>query len=231
MNFTLNPELDLDKIAEDYSVDKRVRVEQLLPEDQAVALGQYLAEQINYRHAFVIDKNYGEVTDQQLDALTEKDRNQLLNAIKAQAAYGVGFWYERHSIKSDDPGLAGDLFNWLNSDDLLKTITKLSGTNDVGSAIAQATRYRTGDFLTRHQDDVSKDKRKIAFVINLSPRWHPDWGGLLQFYEKNGTPRDAWSPEFNSLSLFDVTHIHSVTSISPFAPEARLAISGWFILR
>lgn len=231
MNFKLNPELDLDKIAEKYSVDRRVKVQQLLPEDQAVVLGQHLAEQISYRHAFVIDKNYGEVSGQQLDNLTEKDRNQLLNAIKAQAAHGVGFWYERHSIKSGEPGLTGDLFNWLNSADLLKDIATLTGTTDFGSAIAQATRFRSGDFLTRHQDDVSKEKRKIAFVINLSPRWHPDWGGLLQFYEKNGTPRDAWSPDFNSLSLFDVTHVHSVTCISPFASEPRLAISGWFQLQ
>jgi len=230
MNFKLNPELDLDKIAEDYSIDQRVRVNQLLPEDQAAALGQHLAKQISYRHAFVIDKNYGEVSDQQLNNLTDKDRNQLLNAIKAQAAHGVGFWYERHSITSDDSGLTGDLYNWLNSSDLLKSITKLTGTTDYAGAIAQATRYTSGDFLTRHKDDVSKDNRKIAFVINLSPRWHPDWGGLLQFYEENGTPRDAWSPDFNSLSLFDVTHVHSVSCLSPFAPEPRLAISGWFVL-
>lgn len=229
MDFQLNSTLDLERIAEDYSADHRVRVDQLLPEDQAVALSQHLAEQINYRHAFVIDKNYGEVSDEQLNNLTEKDRNQLINAIQAQAAHGVGFWYERFSITSEAQGLSGDLFNWLNSNSLLKELSELTKEAGLTGAIAQATRYQQGDFLTRHQDAVTKEKRKLAYVINLSPSWHPDWGGLLQFYEKNGTPCNAWTPDFNSLSLFDVSHVHSVTCISPFAPKPRLAISGWFL--
>jgi Rps23 Pro-64 3,4-dihydroxylase Tpa1-like proline 4-hydroxylase len=51
---------------------------------------------------------------------------------------------------------------------------------------------------------------------------------LLQFFEDDGTPRDAWAPQFNSMSLFDVRHVHSVTFIAPFALEPRLSLTGWF---
>jgi hypothetical protein len=43
MDFQLNPQLDLDLIASTYATDRRVRVPQLLPTDQAQALSQYLA--------------------------------------------------------------------------------------------------------------------------------------------------------------------------------------------
>jgi len=231
MDFHINQNLDLDKIAQDYSVDSRVRINNFLPEDLARQLSQCLAKLTSYRHAFVIGADYGEATDEDLRTLPEGQRNQLLNDIMTQAANGVGFWYERHQVTIDDEGLLGDLFSWLNSEVLLRKISKITGVEHYKSAIAQATRYKRGDFLTRHKDVVSEEKRKVAFVINLPPRWHPDWGGLLQFYELNGTPRDAWNPDFNSLSLFDVSHVHSVTSISPFAPEARLAVSGWFQLK
>ena len=51
---------------------------------------------------------------------------------------------------------------------------------------------------------------------------------LLQFFEDNGTPRDAWVPGWNVLSLFDVRHVHSVTYVAPFAGAPRLSITGWF---
>lgn len=230
MTFNINPNLDLEKITQDYAIDSRVRINDVLPQDQAELLSQCLATLTGYRHAFVLDGKYGEASDNDLRAMQAQDRNQFITDIMTQAAKGVGFWYERHQVTSDDEGMLGQLFNWLNSEELHQTIAKITGVPRYQSAIAQATRYKRGDFLTRHQDIVTKEKRKTAFVINLPPRWHPDWGGLLQFYERDGSPRDAWNPDFNSLSLFDVSHIHSVTSISSFAPEARLAVSGWFQL-
>jgi Rps23 Pro-64 3,4-dihydroxylase Tpa1-like proline 4-hydroxylase len=64
--------------------------------------------------------------------------------------------------------------------------------------------------------------------MNFSPQWHPDWGGMLQFFQDDGTPRDAWAPQFNSLVLFDVAHVHSVTFVAPFAKTPRFAVTGWF---
>jgi hypothetical protein len=231
MDFQLNPQLDLDLIASAYAVDRRVRVNQWLPAEQAEALSQYLAEQTSYRHAFVLDGNFGEASDLELRGLPEDDRNRLLQGVLEQAARGVGFWYERRAINLDDQGLPGDLIKWLNSEEMLSLVARITGVENYRSATAQATRFKTGDFLTRHQDVVTEEQRQVAFVINLSPQWHPDWGGLLQFFQMDGTPRDAWAPDFNSLSLFDVSHVHSVTCVSPFAPAPRLAVSGWFRLR
>lgn len=230
MDFQLNPELDVDKISQDYSSEQRVRIKELLPVEQAAHLSKCLAEQTSYRQAFVLGDKYGEASTQELNKLAEEERNRLLNGVTQQAANGVGFWYERSAIQANDEGLTGDFFKWLNSEAVLKTIAQISGAGEISGAVAEATRYKPGDFLTRHKNEIGKEKRQIAFAINLSPRWHPDWGGLLQFYQQDGTPRDTWSPDFNSLSLVDVSHIQSVTYVTPFAPEPRLAVSGWFEL-
>ncbi len=92
----------------------------------------------------------------------------------------------------------------------------------------QVTRYRPGHFLTRHNDVVPAEQRRVAYVLGFTPRWHPDWGGLLQFYRQDGVPQDAWAPGFNDLMLFDVHRVHAVTYVTPFAAEPRQAISGWF---
>lgn len=231
MEFGLNTQLDLAQLGRAFNDDRRLRITGLLPEDQARALSEYLAGQTVYRNAFVLDNNYGEVADHELRSLPQDQRERLLQSVLEQASRGVGFWYERRAINQEDSGLLGDLFRWLNSEELLASISQITGEAGLRSASAQATRFKSGDFLTRHEDVVTEEQRRLAFVINLSPQWHPDWGGLLQFYQRDGTPRDAWSPEFNSLSLFAVDHVHSVTCISPFAPRPRLAVSGWFRLR
>ena len=111
---------------------------------------------------------------------------------------------------------------------MLDFVKQVSGRNDVVSADAQYTRYSAGQYLTRHRDVVDRPPRRLAYVLGFTRNWHPDWGGLLQFYEDNGTPRDAWAPAFNRLVLFDVRHVHAVTYVAPFAGAARLSLTGWY---
>lgn len=116
----------------------------------------------------------------------------------------------------------------VNAPETLAQVRALTGFQDITPADGQATRYRGGHFLTRHRDDIPGQDRRVAYVLSLTERWHPDWGGLLQFFEDNGTPRDAWVPGWNVLSLFDVRHVHSVTYVAPFAGAPGLSVTGWF---
>jgi SM-20-related protein len=140
----------------------------------------------------------------------------------------VGFLYEGHQLRgSHDPALRAILAA-VNAPETLERVRTLTGFGDITHADGQATRYRGGHFLTRHRDDLSGQARRVAYVLSLTARWHPDWGGLLQFFEDDGTPRDAWVPGWNVLSLFDVRHVHSVTYVAPFAGGPRLSVTGWF---
>jgi Rps23 Pro-64 3,4-dihydroxylase Tpa1-like proline 4-hydroxylase len=87
--------------------------------------------------------------------------------------------------------------------------------------------YERGDFLSMHHDG----KRGVAFIFNLTKNWLPEYGGLLNVVQEDGTYK-AIVPEYNSLVLLtnlgETGTNHFVSEISAIAPRARLAISGWY---
>ena len=228
MQFNINPEFDVAGCTSEYAQQNKARLKDFLPEDQAIKLTEAVHNKGNYEQAFFLDNEYRQSTYEQLQALSAEERQELMKQVYEQGARGVGFWYGREAISDASDELIQAYLSWVNSDSVIETIKQITGIDTIKSASAQVTRFLPGDFLTRHQDDVGTEKRRVAYSICLSPAWHPDWGGLLQFYEKDGTPTDTWAPEFNSISLFDVTNVHAVTSMAAFAPSPRYAISGWF---
>ena len=115
----------------------------------------------------------------------------------------------------------------------------LGGRFRIVDTRVQATRYRRGDYLTVHSDSNTdaKGTRRLAFVLNLSENWRPEWGGVLNFLQ----PWHMVLPSFNEMTLFAVGNdvegaglqqaLHTVSPVSPAAPDDawRLAVSGWFV--
>ncbi len=119
------------------------------------------------------------------------------------------------------------VYDLINSEAFLAFIRTLTGDPRCAYADAQATRYRPGDFLTAHDDDVAGKKRLYAMVLNFTPVWRPDWGGLLAFHDADGHVSEAYTPTFNALNLFRVPQQHAVTQVASFAGAERLSITGW----
>jgi Rps23 Pro-64 3,4-dihydroxylase Tpa1-like proline 4-hydroxylase len=70
--------------------------------------------------------------------------------------------------------------------------------------------------------------RRVAYVLNLTAQeWRPQWGGYLNFFDKNWDVELAIRPRFNSLNLLAVPQWHSVSEVTAIAPVARYAITGW----
>lgn len=228
MSYQISSELDTASWAEEYQRDSRCRIYQFLTPAAATEMAQMITGNARFRQAHIAEGHNRELSKEEFSSLPPAERQQLVRNVYTMAARGVGFWYGRCGLDKQTPAPLDSLFAWLNSDQLLKTVRAVTGIPTLTSTSAQITSFAPGDFLTRHRDDVTSESRRVAFVINLSEQWHPDWGGLLQFFHDSGTTRESWSPEFNSLCLFDVKHVHSVTAIAPFAPRVRLAISGWF---
>ena len=119
------------------------------------------------------------------------------------------------------------VYDRLNSEPFLAFVRALTGDPRCAYADAQATRYRPGDFLTAHDDDVAGKHRLYAYVLNFTPSWRPDWGGLLAFHEADGHVSEAYTPSFNALNIFRVPQLHAVTQVASFAGAHRLSITGW----
>ncbi len=225
----LNPELDFDQLAAEYSADKRGRVANVLKNDVAERL-QALLNKLPYDLAYVIGDQNLSISLERLSELSPDERRQLFSAIYSEASRGVGFLYGRFHLNAandtannKDYEFLHEVNSFLNSAEMFSAIQKITGIDDIQSADAQATSYRAGHFLTRHRDDLSGQERRLAYVFGFSQTWHPDWGGLLQFFEDDGTPRDAWAPQFNTLSLFDVSQALSWVATARRNPEERVA--------
>ena len=137
-------------------------------------------------------------------------------------------------IVSDDPaersarGLLVDrLVDVLNRPETLDAFRSITGVREIRSINGQATRYLPGHFLTSHDDGIADQDRVAAYVLNLSKGWRTDWGGLLQFHNSAGDVPLALKPGFNTLHLFRVPQMHSVSYVAPFAAVPRYAITGW----
>jgi SM-20-related protein len=114
---------------------------------------------------------------------------------------------------------------FLTSPEFLDFVRAVTEEDSIGWVSAIATLYKPLDFLTVHDDGLSE--RKIAYVLNMTPEWKPDWGGALQFYDRDDHIEEGYLPTFNGLNLFRVPKRHSVAQVSSFG-EMRYSISGWF---
>ena len=121
----------------------------------------------------------------------------------------------------------------INQPAVLDLIRRVTATPGLVKADGQATLYRPGHFLARHDDSEASKGRRVAYVLNLcgdpdGAPWRPEWGGMLQFLTDAGAPDETLLPRFNALNLFRVPQPHHVTSVASFAPLTRFAVTGWF---
>jgi len=222
----------LDAATDQYREESRTRLHQVWTPDVAQQIAAAMASAASYASTFHVDGQTRLASHSDLQNLGAEGRQQLVAKINANATQGVGFLYERYYLP-EQPGatVPAPLYGVaevLNSEPVLAMVRAVTGMVDIACASTQVTRYVPGHFLTRHNDVVPAEQRRVAYVLGFTQRWHPDWGGLLQFYRQDGVPQDAWAPGFNDLMLFDVHRVHAVTYVTPFAPVPRLAISGWF---
>lgn len=228
MRYRLNGQLAADAWNQEYVKDMRCRVTNILDRESARSMAQTTLENAQFKQAHISGNRYREISKEEFSQMDMSSRQALVREVYALAREGIGFWYGRQGLNKGITGPLEKIRRWLDSEEVLDTVRKITGIASLSPPSAQITSFAPGDFLTRHKDDVTAERRKVAFVLNLTENWHPDWGGLLQFFHDSGETRDSWSPVFNSLCLFDVKHVHSVTCIAPFSPKVRLAISGWF---
>ncbi|MGB0906343.1 MAG: 2OG-Fe(II) oxygenase family protein [Maricaulaceae bacterium] len=229
-NLQFSDIFDIQKSATLYAHDKRARLTDILPETDAIEIHRCLTQDIEYSLALVSQNRNFSIPYSEWTALASEQKQQIISDSHKDASTGQGFIYDRHVKETDRKQIKTfeAVETWLNSQPILEWARAISGHSDIIATSAQATRYLPGQYLTRHKDTHPIEQRRMAYVLSFTPEWHPDWGGLLQFYQDDGTPREAWTPGFNTMSIFDVKHVHSVTYVAPFAPAPRLSITGWF---
>jgi Rps23 Pro-64 3,4-dihydroxylase Tpa1-like proline 4-hydroxylase len=231
----LNPDLDIDALATAYRAHNRILIRDVLQAAPAEDLHNVLARQTPWKLAYYDQGQTVILSPEEMQRLTPQERAQRIAAVYERARDNFGFIYqaflmaENYARKNYPGHPLHAVFEFINSAPFIELVRKVSGINSIAGADGQATLYVPGHFLNAHSDQIPGHKRRVAYVLNMSKDWDPDWGGLLQFYGPEKSVEQVFVPRFNSLSLFTVPQEHAVTAIAPYAPARRLAITGWFV--
>jgi Rps23 Pro-64 3,4-dihydroxylase Tpa1-like proline 4-hydroxylase len=165
--------------------------------------------------------------------LTLDQVRALDEAVYAQARSGFQYRFETLRVpdsRSDREASDDALFAfaaWLSGGEARDFLRAVTGHPELGFADAQGTAYAPGDFLTGHDDAIEGKDRRAAYVFGLTPVWRIEWGGLLLFHGADGHVTRGLAPAFNSLNLFTVPTMHSVSEVTRAAPYRRYSITGW----
>ena len=227
--------LDAAALAEQFNQGRRLQIKDILEAPVAERLYQSLVDETPWLTAYREDGQDRMITEKQLRDMGPEKIQAMQQKVWQQARDAFGFMYSCYPLmderlKTNNSDLF--LYKWvefINSDKGLDFFRQVTGLSSLVRADAQGTWYRKGQFLTPHNDyDPSDTGKRIAYVLNLSRNWRPEWGGFLQFYDDDLNIEAGHMPRFNTISLFETPQNHSVTYVTPFCGNRRLAITGWF---
>ena len=225
--FELAPGLNPDGLGQMFASHGRLQVTEFLSRDSAVELHRQLVDSKEWR----LTVNRGtEIFHFALDDVSNWDnrkRDLLDEAVSAGGRYAFQFRYEVIRVGDNPNGVLAEFERFMSSPKVVAVMRTIAGADDIAFADAHASRYQPGHFLTAHDDHLETMGRRAAYVLNLSPKWRPDWGGLLQFLDNRGDVVRAFLPRFNVLNLFRVPQLHNVSWVTPLAAAPRYAITGW----
>jgi SM-20-related protein len=222
----LNPHLDRGGLAETFARSGRVHIANVLTDAAARRVHQALEKETSWGLILNDGKKVLE-----FETVSAPDYQAMAVAAWERARSSFQYFYNHHRLYENrkvyaepDHYLAG-LAAFLTAPDFIGLIRAVTGLDTLSCLSSTATLYRPLDFLTIHDDGLAGGKL-VAFVLNLTPNWRPDWGGALQFYDTVDHVEEAYLPTFNALNLFRVPKLHSVTQVSAFG-GLRYAVSGW----
>lgn len=234
--FALNPTLDVPALRRLYERDGRIQVRDVLTIETATLLRQILERETPWGLAWG-GKGQAPVSHRAdaLRALPQAERARIGDAVGGAAGRGdFAFLYGQYPMldaymQQWDPGGPLDiLLEHINDAPMLAFVRAVTGFTEVCKGDAQATLYAPGHFLTAHDDSHAVEGRRVAYVLNLATEWNADWGGYLLFHDADGDIVAGYKPRFNTLNMFTVPQLHSVSYVPPFAPVGRFAVTGWF---
>ena len=237
MNISFSDFLPVPELQEKFSIDQRVQIPNIFPADLAQTFLDCMVNEVNWEMVYENKKTKKAelITQAKYAAMPANNKQHLHQMLSKEARNEFQYLYHCYPMldrylhdKATMPKLLISFLDWLNAPETLDFIRKITGKNQIIKADAQATRYGPLQFLNKHNDIPRGEERVIAYVLNLTPVWNPDWGGFLQFYDSDNNISAGYIPTFNALNLFTVPMDHAVSQIAAFAGGHRYSITGWF---
>lgn len=229
----LSPGLNPRPIAAVFARHGRVHIPGVFPDEVAARIHRAMTAETPWSRVVSGTTRHYDLGPGGWEAIPTARRRELEQAVQQMGRSGFAYFYENFPLA--DFHAAGQhldsylmrVYEFLNSPPFLEFARAAVGAPSIAFADAQATCYRPGDFLTVHDDDVAGKRRRAAYVLNFTPAWRADWGGLLQFLDGDGHVAEGYTPAFNALNLLRVPQPHAVSYVNPLAGGVRYSITGW----
>jgi SM-20-related protein len=229
----LDPALDPVFLARPFAEHGRLHIPGLFSSGGAERVHQSLEREIRWRRNTEGESGNISLFVDGFDAQPEAWRAQFRQVVETRAVEGFQYLFDTYPVSDELEegrrlGLACEaVYDLFNAEPFLDFLRRLTGEPAIAYVDAQATRYLPGCFLSHHNDDTDGPQRLYAYVLNFTPGWRPDWGGILAFYDADGHLAEGYTPAFNALNIFQVPTDHAVSLVAPFARAPRLSVTGW----
>ncbi|MDQ8028520.1 MAG: 2OG-Fe(II) oxygenase family protein [Brevundimonas sp.] len=174
-----------------------------------------------------------DISVKDLEALSPQERAELERSLAESSTDSLQYIFDTLRISAElragraMPAALSAIHDFINGRAFLDFVAKVTGDDRLAFADVMATRYLPGHFLTAHGDENPHERRLYAYVLNLTPVWRADWGGVLMFLDDDGHVAEGYIPAFNALNLFAVPQTHAVSMVTRLARTPRLSITGW----
>lgn len=228
----INPAHNIDDLTKKFMTESRLHIPNFLEPNSAKSLGDIVCNFNEWNLSLNSGDTHYDINHVTRQNLNSEFYTSLYASVGRDALLGFQYIFENYPLydayySGSCPKNLRDILEFINSDSFLSFIKKISKYDDITFADSQLTKFSAGQFLTSHNDDVSGKNRRIAYVLNLTPLWNPDWGGILQFHGNDKHIEHGFVPMFNSLNLFSVPQKHSVSQIASYVTTSRYAVTGW----
>lgn len=137
---------------------------------------------------------------------------------------------QTNDLKSSNNQIIIEFYNFFSSKDFTEYINKITGIEIYQKIDMAGLLLNNTGYLLPHDDEL--ERRKIAYVVNLSEKLKIKDGGSLELFDsKNKLPKNiikSITPRFNTFVIFKVSKIsfHQISEVC--SDKDRISIGGWF---
>ncbi len=223
--FNLN---NIDEYKIKYNISKKVQIKDILVQQVAELLYKQALNEKNWTLATGFD-----ATKFEKKITKQFEKANALQIKKVQDKFkNDHFSYIFHrSMNNHKPSfLEYILRKHMSSPEFINYLNNITSLNLSKLNTLFLSKYKGGNFLSPHSD---RGNGKLAFVLNLTKNWKPQYGGILHFMNNDKTEIiESFMPLFNNLMLFEVPENgipHFVSHVVPYLRYERYSITGWFI--
>jgi Rps23 Pro-64 3,4-dihydroxylase Tpa1-like proline 4-hydroxylase len=232
----INPELDLEKLREEFKEQRAVEVLDFLTEEAANGIYDFLnggMDETWWSASFLAHNvNEGQPTHLRRIPHNEKEIARMEGLVLQSFETGAfSYYFDRTTKHNQSCNCLKCQFKWfLHSPEVLNLIRTVTGEEVSQSPELFASRFQQTQFLSPHHD---LNKGKIGFVYSLTREWKTQHGGNLHLMEYDyKTVTRTVTPKFNRLTMFHIPSNdgipHFVSHVVPGIKTKRLSITGWF---